>query len=340
MDFTRRAKNLIERNNHFRRVFDFICATFVYQFLLDLKIRHYIKKIREKKNFNVIIETTNICNARCLMCPHTEMKRKKEVMDNKIFNLIIKRLKQDRISPLTFIVNGFGEPLVDRKIIERIAKLKDSFPTSQIKIYTNLSIIPEGKIKKLVASGLDELNISFNGFDKRSYEKVMGLDYDRSKRNIERLIYWRNKLNPDLRIRMSMALVVDNQHGIDRYIKSWEKKVNSVSVNRVHTYGGAVEDFSGEFKIDFDKKTFPCKYLWNTITIGVNGDVFLCCLDYEGTYCFGNINDEKILDIFYSQEFEKIRVLHRKGKIKKIGICKRCYTPYKNGQEWFIRDLY
>ena len=341
MNFLRKVKNLVEINNGLRRVFSFICSTRFYQFLLNLKIKSYTRKIKETKEYNIIIETTNICNAKCIMCPHTKMKRKMETMDEKTFDLIIKKLKKEHILPLSFIVSGFGEPLVDNKISQRITKLKNNFPNSQLKIYTNLSLATEPMTRKLISSGLDEINISFNGFNKENYENVMGLSYLKTKKNIDRLILWRNRLNPNLKIRMSMVLVKDNQDDISQYINYWEKRVDSVSVNRIHTYGGAVKDYSGKgFKIDFSKKTFPCKYLWNTIVIGTEGNIFLCCLDYEGQYNFGNIKNRGILEIFYSPKFEKIRKLHLFGDLKKMKICRYCYTPYRDGVEWWINRLY
>ena len=47
----------------------------------------------------------------------------------------------------------------------------------------------------------------------------------------------------------------------------------------------------------------------------MTGDVFLCCLDYNGEYTFGNIKNDPILNIFYSKEFEKIRALHYNRKL-------------------------
>lgn len=331
---------MVEKNNKLGFLFDAVCSSPIYHYALRLRIKSYIKKIGKTKNFNIIIESTNICNARCIMCPYTKMRRKREVMSDDTFDLIIERVKEDTIRPLCFIVNGFGEPFTDRKIIERIQALRKSFPQSKIKLYSNFSIISEHKIKKLVSSGLDEINISFNGVNKKNYEETMGINYDKTKRNLEHLLYMRDKLNKNLKIRMSMTLVEGNQADSDKYISHWRERVDSVSVNRVHTYGGAVNDVSGDLGIKFSKKPIPCKYLWNTVVIGVRGDIFLCCLDYDGVWNFGNIKGAKILAIFHSRKFKAVRNLHLSGKIDSMDICKRCYTPYKNGVEWWVDNLY
>jgi radical SAM protein with 4Fe4S-binding SPASM domain len=340
MNLLRKIKNFVETNYFAEKIFDSVARTYFYRKFIYSNIEKHSRFIRESKNYNIVVETTNLCNARCIMCPHSIMKRKKEVMGNELFNQVIKRLRDEKIRPLAIILNGFGDPLTDKKIFDRVRLLKKHFPDSVVKFYTNLNLANETIVKGILECGLDEINISFNGFNRKSYERTMGISYSKTLKNLERLIDERKRKESMIRIRISMALTYSNTGDETRFIKEWEKKVDSVSINKIHTYGGSMKDVSGKNKINFNKITYPCKYLWNTITIGVKGDIFLCCLDYEGTYCFGNINDKKILDIFYSQEFEKIRLLHLKGKIKEIGICKRCYTPYKNGQEWFIRDLY
>lgn len=340
MELLREIKNILETNGLASKIFDFIAGINLYKKIISQKIEKYSRFIEETKRYNLIIETTNLCNAKCIMCPHPIMKRKKEIMNDITFNKIIERLREEMITPVVIILNGFGDPLTDNKIFERVKKLKKYFSHSAVKFYTNLGFADEKCIKNILNCGLDEINISFNGATKQSYEKTMGISYKKTLANLEKLISERNKTGGKLLIRISMATVRTNNNEEKVFINKWKKRVDSVSVNRVHTYGGAVMDVSGEKTINFNKETFPCKYLWNTIVIGVNGDFFLCCLDYEGKYNFGNIREDRILDAFYSKAFEEIRVKHLKREIKDIPICYKCYTPYRNGIEWLKRDLY
>lgn len=340
IDLLRWIKNAIEGDNKVNSLFDNIAKTNLYKYIVHKNINNYLNNIKESKEYNIIIETTNICNAKCVMCPHKFMERKKEIMSDEIFDTAIHRIKEAQINPLVFILNGFGEPLIDKNITNRIKNIKQEFKGSKIKIYSNFNIANDELIKNIIESGLDELNISFNGLNKHSYENTMGITYDKTLESLTKLIEMKKEKNSNMKIRLSMALVSHNENHVNEFIKYWKGKVDSVSVNRVHTYGGEVEDASNKYKINFKKITYPCKYLWNTIVIGVDGSLFLCCLDYEGKYTFGNIKNEAILDIFYSKKFENIRDLHYRKNLEKLEICKYCYTPYKNGVEWFINELY
>lgn len=137
-----------------------------------------------------------------------------------------------------------------------------------------------------------------------------------------------------------MTLVRQNEDKVKNFINYWSPRVDSVSVNKVHTYNKSVPDTSSKFKINFHKTAFPCKYIFNTIVITNKGDISLCCLDYEASHLFGNIKDSPILDIFYSPRFETVRNLHLTHQIKKMPICANCYTPFKNGVEWLYDNLY
>ncbi len=336
----RKIKNIVETGKMTSSAFDWIAGTFLYRKFIYSRINEYSQLIKKNREHNVIIETTSLCNARCVMCPHVKMKRKMEVMNDFVFALIVEKLKNEKINPPAFILNGFGDPLTDTKIFDRIQILKKEFPQSVLKFYSNLGMANEITIKNMLGSGLDELNVSFNGYDKENYEKTMGISYQRTLDNLKKLIQAKKRFGSRLKIRISMTLVSNNDGDEKKFLREWRGKVDSVSVNKVHTYASSVEDMSGKNKINFNKKAYPCKYLWDTIVFGVDGSMFLCCLDFEGRYNFGNIGNSGILEIFYSDKFEKIRQRHLAGKIEDMEICSRCYTPYKNGAEWLIKNLY
>ncbi len=338
MKLIRVVKNTIETNKVASKIFDLFCNTIIYKKIINIKINSYLKKLKINKNYNVIIETTNICNAKCVMCPHPKMKRPRVVMSDQIFKLIIQRIKEEKINPIAFIVNGFGEPFTDKKITTRIKNIKSNFPNSIVKIYTNASLLNDKNINELILSGLDEINISFNGYDKSTYESTMKISYDNSLKNLKKII---KKNKNKIKIRISSTLVYSNELKIKKFIKKWENKVESVSANKAHNYGDSIEKVSDSYQIDYNKKNiFPCKYIFNTIVINTLGDINLCCLDYEAKYNFGSIKDTKILDIFYSKKFETIRKVHLRKMGTNMEICKHCYTPYKNGTEWLIDNLY
>ena len=73
----------------------------------------------------VQIESTNICNAKCVFCPRDEMHRRQGVMD---FDLYRKVVDECAALGITHVrVHNYGEPFLDKQLVEKVryAKSKD-----------------------------------------------------------------------------------------------------------------------------------------------------------------------------------------------------------------------
>jgi hypothetical protein len=265
------------------------------------------------------------------------MRRKKSVMDDETFECLITRIKEDNIRPYGFCVNGTGEPLIDKNIFKRIRRLKQEFPHSILKFHSNFCAATDQMIDEMVTSGLDEVNISINGYDKESYEKIMHLDFDRTMGNVAKLIERRRSAQSTLKIRVSMVLASRNEGYEKDFISRWSAQVDSVSINRVTNYGNTVPEKAGANRIDSSMPVLPCRSLWAGIIIGSNGQVLLCCQDVEGDDDLGNIRDHRILDIYYGDKFEEYRRKHLAGDLRGLTKCVGCSIPHDHGAHWFIR---
>ena len=86
----------------------------------------------------VHIESTNLCNFKCSFCPHTKMKRKKGIMDFELYKKIIDEIKDWGIEELN--LTGFGEPLLDPLLTEKIKYARKKMPNVLIcLLYTSPS---------------------------------------------------------------------------------------------------------------------------------------------------------------------------------------------------------
>ena len=107
-------------------------------------------------------------------------------MDRPTWEKIIDRLKKEKLLINKVFFSGMGEPLIDPDLIERIRQVKDL--GYYVKLYTNASWLKPEVSQKLIDLKVNEINISFNGTNKREYESIMKLDYDTTLRNIESLL--------------------------------------------------------------------------------------------------------------------------------------------------------
>src|SRR5688572_32858334 len=70
----------------------------------------------------VQIESTNICNAKCVFCPRDDMHRKQGVMSLELFKKIVDECATLGITHVR--VHNYGEPFLDRHLTEKVRYAK------------------------------------------------------------------------------------------------------------------------------------------------------------------------------------------------------------------------
>ena len=97
-------------------------------------LREYLRtRIDEKDSYNglfeypkyVEIETVNACNARCKMCTINDWERNYPTMKDDVFTKIADDLIENKRFLKRVSLYRDGEPLLDKKLPQRIKYLKD-----------------------------------------------------------------------------------------------------------------------------------------------------------------------------------------------------------------------
>jgi MoaA/NifB/PqqE/SkfB family radical SAM enzyme len=115
--------------------------------------------------FNVNLEVTKRCNARCDFCDYWKTESPAELQD---YVPVIKKL-----APLSVGITG-GEPLMRDDLAEVIASLRRSFSFLTIGLITNGRLLTAERGAELWQAGLDELSVSLDYVDER-HDRERGL---------------------------------------------------------------------------------------------------------------------------------------------------------------------
>lgn len=283
------------------------------------------KKAKQFKLPRIIaIETTNFCNARCDMCPHKFMTRKKRVMDMELFKKIINQLVKYKMRVMQLDLNGFGEPMLDPLLEERIKYIKKK-TSYDILIYTNAIILAEERAEKLLKSGIDHINVSFHD-SMPNYELI--------KKHALFLLKKRKELKAKTRIFLSF--VKTRKRSKDKeFVEFWKDKADSVIIVPAEKWGKDIKGISYT-KWHYKEREWPCKRLWTSLFVGVDGRVFACCRDYDGRYVVGDFRKQNLKEIWDSKKMQYFRQLHLKGEYGKVPMCDGCGALVKNSTMWWI----
>jgi MoaA/NifB/PqqE/SkfB family radical SAM enzyme len=126
------------------------------------------------------LETTNRCNLLCTTCPRTfEALEPPADMSWELFTSIVDQFP--RIARV--VLHGVGEPMIVRELPRMIRYLKDR--GTYVLFNTNGTLLTRRKGQELIDSGLDELRVSLDAAEARSFARVRGRDmFGRILRNV------------------------------------------------------------------------------------------------------------------------------------------------------------
>lgn len=275
---------------------------------------------------NLMLETTNYCNARCVMCGHKDMQRGKGFMPLTVFRDIVEDAGNCGIGWIT--LQGYGEPLLDREIYEKIAFARDQ--GVRVSFNTNASMLDRDCSRKLIEAGLDEIFISVDAWSKESFEKIRPpLDYETVKENIEGLLGARAALGSRTpKVNMTYVIQDGNEAEVGSFFSYWSGRCDRLIAAYAKDWAGQVAVSSRNSPhIDNSRgrDRNPCDYLWTSLSVQHDGSVALCCEDFEGRIALGNVRRQSLEEIWRGPLLQKYRQAHLAGRRGSMPLCRGCH---------------
>src|SRR5580765_2242839 len=213
----------------------------------------------------VQIESTNLCNAKCVFCPRDEMHRRQGVMAMDLYKKIVDECAALGITHVR--VHNYGEPFLDRQLVEKVRYAKDR-GIAEVGMISNGSLITEEIARGMIEAGLDAINISVDAAGKEIFERTrVNLDYETVIGNIRTLARLRDELGRR-RPKLILSFVrQDNSADEQAFIAEWTKVADKIHITDLHNWAGTLHGRSDV--------QFPCYRLWLTFTVLWDGWVSL-----------------------------------------------------------------
>ncbi len=259
------------------------------------------------------VQTQYGCNARCVFCPMgREQNQIKGRMDNATFERIVEESVRNNVKVLSPYLQN--DPLVDKNLHERveiIRSIRGVKPFPKTKIITNGGLLTEERAENLIKAGLEHIVFSVHGVDKKIYDDIMqGPKFEMVIENIERLVRIREEMgakNPNIEVWAVLTKDVEAQ--LEATQDFWRKRNIRFKGRQLDNRANPdIIDTSEMADSDAEWKyahycTIPYWRAW----ILWNGDMVLCCVDWERTEVFGNIHDNSIKDIWNGDAYRAYR---------------------------------
>lgn len=306
----------------------------------------------------IIIEPTNICNFKCLMCWQCTDEYKQNGgpfynMDMDLFNKTITDIsnwcKKSNKKIKLMKLYSTGEPLLNTNVTEMVRLIKELDICESLEITTNASMLTNEIAEKLVKYGLDYLRISVYSVDKIRHKRVTQNEIlpEQILENIKYLRRYRDDLGvtkPFITAKIIDTHTDENNVFVKMYVgvsdeqiveKPWDlPKLEENSLDRLYGSTENGRNAENEYIENCEaSKKQVCRYPFTHMTVRNNGDVVVCCTDWSRDTKYGNIKDNSLEDIWKSKELRDFRIMSILTKGTNHPLCKDCPIPLQNKPE-------
>ena len=294
------------------------------------------------------IQTQSLCNGRCSICPYPIVSKKLD-QGTMEWDLFVKIANESASEPLLSRVECHlqNEPLLDKRIFQFVEYFKSLNTNKRCVMVTNGELLDKFSLTDIVQSNLDKLMVSLNAYSKEMYQSLNdGLNYDRVMKNIGSLLS-----NSATKQKMALSFVVteQNNHEVYQAVQYWNKRGVETRViglvNRAGTldnyerlkpktgYQGSRPLFRLWRRLMFHLRgIMGCPYPFYHMNVLFNGDVIICCHDWDRATVIGNARTSSLREIWNSEKMNEIRRLILRKRYEQIISCKECSVV--KGQYW------
>lgn len=294
------------------------------------------EECRRKEPVVYNIETTNLCNMKCVMCPRTtlmsrpivelNMKTYEKVVDqirpwsssewHKWENFVSDKylIKKNEMSenhfflyiiPRVIVLHGYGAPLLDKHIVERVKLLTDKGIQSYFSC--NPANIKLDKTREIFKAGLNYIKFSIESVDDLKHKKIRG-EASNFSDSYDKIIQLINE-NYDTKIVVTMLDLNQNSQ-----LKEYENLVEKFrDFDNVYIY---LKSQDCLWYNDTGATTNsihwiePCQFAWSSMTIKSDGMATQCVEDYNNDIVLGDANEDSLYKIWNGEKYKNFRKSH------------------------------
>jgi radical SAM protein with 4Fe4S-binding SPASM domain len=286
-----------------------------------------------------------VCDLTCDLCPSLSPETQGRQLLG--FDTFKKFIDETGDYLLYIILWSWGEPLLNPDITRMIAYAKERNILSVTS--SNMNRFSREDARALVSSGLDALIIALDGGRPETHERLRGGgDFKKVIEHTRILMEEKKRAGaryPIVNLRMVVSRENEDEVGV-----FWELAkdlgVDMVSIKAYSTRQPGYADpdldrryaphaekyrwyrYLPDFSPDRRPRRYKCRFPWTKPTLFADGTVLSCEFDLNFDHPFGNINQSRFEEIWFSPQAEKFRKKFQQGR-DAFEFCRDCVYDYK-----------
>jgi radical SAM protein with 4Fe4S-binding SPASM domain len=278
---------------------------------------------REDFPSRVLLEMTSICNAKCRMCPQTNLKRKLMHMDKEKYKSIVDELDLHGIEGLW--IHHFGESTGHPDFRELVNHVSSKKHLGYIWLSTNGIRMDEPMIDFLLMSGISFLNFSLQSISVEGYKRIAPASpAETILANLHTLIRKKQVGQPKKPyFRLQIIEQQNTRNEIDDFLRRYYDKCDLISVNMLEHTDLEFNKGGASLRQHSEKKL--CKRLGRSdFIINSDGTTTICDNAYNNQLDIGSIWDNKVHELWNGRRRKEILDMNRDGSLWSVPLCSEC----------------
>ena len=278
----------------------------------------------------LFVEPTNVCNFKCSFCPESlpdfaARSGYYQHMTMETWGAVLSSLRSwPKMKVVRFPVEG--EPLLHKHLPKMIA---DIAPYAERTVVTTNGSLVGRRASELIESGLDYLRVSVYAVTDAQYSQVTGTraTVNGIRDGVARLRVLRGLSE---RPYVDAELVMENPTSgdVQLFREQWQGIADETSmVETLHNWGGGDSRLVSIGSPQHGRKVCPQPFY--QLAIKANGEVSVCCADWDNRLVVGNLQADTLQDIWSGPALRRIQETHLRGARGEIPSCANCTAFYK-----------
>jgi MoaA/NifB/PqqE/SkfB family radical SAM enzyme len=279
----------------------------------------------------VIIDTTELCNLACIHCQHPLFKQSEyyagRSLDKELNAKAVDEVREHGQGKTQYIrYTGEGEPMLHRHVFEMLSyAVKHSGVT--VTLTTNGALLTPERVEKLIASGVDVVDISIDALNPETYARIrVRGDLEVTRANVLNLL--RASKEPGSRTKVVVSYIEQPQNvsETDEFERFWRGNgADYVVVRRLHSNAGANLALAEQMRErNAGMARRPCLYPWERVVLNPRGHLSFCPADWTSGSKVADYRTTTIAETWQGEFYDALRKAHLTNNFKRHPFCGQC----------------
>ena len=291
----------------------------------------FYNRLKAEFPSQLLVDATEICNLACVHCPHPEFKVSEHYngrsLEPELNAKLVDEVRQRGRGHTQYIrYASNGEPLTHKFIFEML-EYAVRHSGVMVTLTTNGKTLDEKKADRLLAIGVDVVDISLDAFLPETYSKIrVGGNLNVTRSNVLNLISKCTGASAGTKVVVSYVEQPLNQRETADFERFWrDNGADNVVIRRLHSCSGANVGLAEERRtINAEETRRPCLYPWERMVLNARGDLGFCPSDWVHGSVIADYRTTTIYETWHGEFYEKLRQAHLTNDFLRHKFCGQC----------------